>query len=62
MKNGKGATLNDLEEGEAVTVQTEQKDGRLSAVTIQVGPGAAPGKTASKVIPRLRPCCSRSPI
>ena len=56
-KDGKEATLDDLKEGDAAAVQAENKDGRLSALSIQVGPGAAPvpaDRPASKVIPRLR--------
>ena len=55
VKDGKDATLDDLKEGDAATVQVEKKDGRLSALSIQVGPGAATvSKPASKVVPRLR--------
>ena len=54
VKNGKDATLDDLKEGEAASVQIEQKDGRASAVAIQVGPGAAPEKRMTRPIPRIR--------
>ena len=54
VKNGKDAKLDDLKEGEAASVQIEQKDGHLSAVAIQVGPGAAPEKRMTKAIPRIR--------
>jgi Cu/Ag efflux protein CusF len=56
-KNGKEATLDDLKEGDSAAVQVETKDGRPSALSIVVGPGAAPvqsDRPASKVIPRLR--------
>ena len=55
-KDGKDATLDDLNEGENAAVQVEQKDGRLSALSIQVGPGVAPppGKRGAKIIPKVR--------
>ena len=54
-RNGKAATLDDLKEGDAVTVQVEKKDGRESALSIQVGAApAAAAKPASKVIPKVR--------
>ena len=43
VKDGKEATLDDLKEGDAATVQVEKKDGRASALSIQVGAGAAAG-------------------
>jgi hypothetical protein len=54
VKDGKDATLDDLKEGETASVQIEQKDGRPSAVAIQVGPGAAPEKRMTRAIPRIR--------
>ena len=54
VKNGKDATLDDLIEGDAASVQIEQKDGRPSAVAIQVGAGAVPEKRMTKAIPRIR--------
>lgn len=56
VKDGKAATLDDLKEGDAATVQVEKKDGRTAALSIQVGPGAGPaaGKPPSKVIPKVR--------
>jgi len=57
VKDGKDATLSDLKEGDAAAVQAEKKDGRLTALSVQVGPGAAAApaeKPASKVIPRVR--------
>jgi Cu/Ag efflux protein CusF len=57
-KDGKEATLDDLREGDAATVQVEKTDGQLTAASIQVGPGG-PAPTAmdqpgGRVIPRLR--------
>jgi hypothetical protein len=45
-----------LKEGEPVRVQTEKREGRLSAVAIQVGPGAAPAAMPERpnLLPRLR--------
>jgi len=57
VRDGKDATLDDLKEGDAATVQVEKKDGRASALSIQVGPGAGPAATpkpASKMIPKIR--------
>jgi hypothetical protein len=56
MKDGKDATLDDLKEGEAAAVRADMKDGRLTAASIQVGPGATAqaDKPGSKVIPRVR--------
>ena len=57
VKDGKEVKLDDLKEGDAAAVQVEKKDGRASALSIQVGAGAAPAvaeKPASKMIPRLR--------
>lgn len=55
VRDGKAATLDDLKEGDAVTVQVEKKDGRALALSIRVGAGpASTAKPASKVIPRIR--------
>jgi len=56
VKDGKEATLDDLKEGDGAAIQVEQKDGRPSALSIQVGPGIAtvPEKRGAKVIPRIR--------
>jgi cold shock CspA family protein len=56
VKDGKEATLDDLKEGDAAAVQVEQKNGRPSALSIQVGPGVAtiPEKRGAKVIPKIR--------
>jgi cold shock CspA family protein len=45
-----------LKEGEPVQVRTEKRDGRLSAVAIQVGPGSfsAPAPERPNFLPRLR--------
>jgi Cu/Ag efflux protein CusF len=58
-RNGKKIALDDLKEGEAVTVKTEKKDGKLTAVSIQVGQATAaanPPATMPRrdLIPRLR--------
>jgi Cu/Ag efflux protein CusF len=56
-RDGKKITLDDLKEGETVTVKTESQKGKLSAVSIQVGQ-AAPAKSNApprrNLIPRLR--------
>lgn len=59
IRDGKKITLDDLNEGDAVTVKTEKRKGKLMAVSIQVGeapaPGAAPaGPPRGELIPRLR--------
>jgi hypothetical protein len=56
VKDGKGATLDDLKEGDGAAIQVEKKDGRLSALSIQVGPGVAPApeRRGAKVIPKIR--------
>ena len=59
VKIRKGETevaFNALKEGEPVRVQTEKREGRLSAVAIQVGPGAAPAAMPERpnLLPRLR--------
>lgn len=55
---GKKIALDDLKEGEMVSVKTESRKGTLTAVSIQVGP-AAPARPAAapprrEIIPRLR--------
>jgi Cu/Ag efflux protein CusF len=56
-RDGKKITLDDLKEGETVTVKTESQKGKLTAVSIQVGQ-AAPAKPSvpprRNLIPRLR--------
>ncbi|HEY7326950.1 MAG TPA: hypothetical protein VH592_04895 [Gemmataceae bacterium] len=56
-REGKKITLDDLKEGESVTVKTESRKGRLTAISIQVGQ-AAPERSAvpprRNLIPRLR--------
>jgi hypothetical protein len=57
MRDGKKITLDELKEGETVTVKTESRKGKLTAVSIQVGQGP-PEKSAvpprRNLIPRLR--------
>ncbi|MGH7168931.1 MAG: hypothetical protein ACRELG_01460 [Gemmataceae bacterium] len=56
-RDGKKITLDDLKEGEAVTVKTESRKGKLTAVSIQVGQAAAARPAATprrNLIPRLR--------
>jgi hypothetical protein len=57
-RDGKKITLDDLKEGEAVTVKTELRKDKLTAVTIQVGAAAAAPPPAARprrdLIPRLR--------
>jgi Cu/Ag efflux protein CusF len=56
-RDGKKIALEDLKEGEAVTVKTESRKGKLTAVSIQVGQAAAarPAMPPSRnLIPRLR--------
>lgn len=56
-RDGKKITLDDLKEGQTVTVKTESQKGKLTAVSIQVGQ-AAPAKPNApprrNLIPRLR--------
>jgi Cu/Ag efflux protein CusF len=56
-RQGKKITLDDLKEGETVTVKTESRKGKLTAVSIQVGQ-VVPEKSAMpprrNLIPRLR--------
>ena len=56
MKDGKEATLDDLKEGDAASIEADKKDGRLSALSIQVDSGVAPTPETrrAKVIPRIR--------
>ena len=56
VKDGKDATLDDLKEGDGAAVQVEAKDGRPSALSIQVGPGVAPvpEKRGAKMLPKIR--------
>jgi hypothetical protein len=56
VKDGKDATLDDLKEGDGAAIQVEKKDGRLSALSIQVGPGVAPAPESrrAKVISKVR--------
>ena len=56
-RDGKKIALEDLKEGEAVTVKTESRKGKLTAVSIQVGQAAAARPAAPprrNLIPRLR--------
>lgn len=63
-RDGKKLTLDDLKEGETVTVKTESRKGKLAAVSVQVGQAAAAppslrgGKAGQpprrNLIPRLR--------
>jgi cold shock CspA family protein len=58
LRDGKKITLDDLNEGEAVTIKTEMRKGKLTAVSIQVGEAAAAANPAMpprrELIPRLR--------
>ena len=56
VKDGKETTLDDLKEGDAVAVQVEQKDGKPSALSIQMGPGVAPAAESPRprAIPKIR--------
>jgi hypothetical protein len=56
VKDGKDATLDDLKEGDGAAIQVEKKDGRLSALSIQVGPGVAPAPESrrAKAISKVR--------
>jgi len=62
-RDGKKITLDDLKEGETVTVKTEAQKGKLTAVSIQVGQ-AAPAKPnvpqRRNLIPRLRQALQRA--
>lgn len=58
LRDGKKIALDDLKEGEAVTVKTESRKGKLTAVSIHVGQAAAAERPAMpprrNLIPRLR--------
>jgi Cu/Ag efflux protein CusF len=62
-RDGKKITLDDLKEGETVTVKTESQKGKLTALSIQVGQ-AAPAKPNApprrNLIPRLRQALQRA--
>ncbi len=63
-RDGKKITLDDLKEGETVTVKTQSQKGKLTAVSVQVGK-AAPEKPAAapprrNLIPRLRQALQRA--
>lgn len=57
-RDGKKIALDDLKEGEGVSVKTESRQGKLSAVAIQVGEAATapprPARGRGEFIPRLR--------
>lgn len=53
-RGGKALTLDDLKEGEVVTVRTEKRGGRLTAVSIQVGAGAATMSDRAQRIQQVR--------
>jgi hypothetical protein len=59
-KEGKPSSLEELKEGDAVAVRVERRDGKLTAVEVQAGPGAAlpaattPAPERGRMIPRLR--------
>ncbi len=52
MKGGKAVSLEALKEDDPISVAAEKRDGRLTATTIQVGPGG-PAEKAT-VVPRIR--------
>jgi hypothetical protein len=59
VKEGKPSSLENLKEGDAVAVRVERRDGKLTAVEVQAGPGAAlsaatPAPDRSQMIPRIR--------
>lgn len=57
IRDGKKIALDDLKEGESVTVRTEMRKGQLTALSIQSGQAAAapaPPPQRRPVIPRLR--------
>jgi Cu/Ag efflux protein CusF len=56
VKGDKPAALEDLKEGDPASVQVERRDGKLSARSIQAGPGAgkAVAATKSEWVPRAR--------
>jgi Cu/Ag efflux protein CusF len=56
-RDGKAIAFDALKEGETVTVKTEQRKGRLTALSIQAGQGAAAAPAMPPrrdIIPRLR--------
>jgi hypothetical protein len=53
-RGGKAVALEDLREGEAVTVRTEKRDGRLTARSVEAGAVASAAQKRSDLIPRLR--------
>jgi hypothetical protein len=59
VKEGKPSSLENLKEGDAVAVRAERRDGKVTAVEVQAGPGAAlsaaaPAPERSRMIPRIR--------
>jgi hypothetical protein len=57
LKDGKPLAFDDLKENETVRVQVEKRNGRLTALQIQVGPvgvAAAPPRQQQDAIPKLR--------
>jgi hypothetical protein len=52
-KDGKPAKLQDLKEGEQVTVKTEKQQGKTAAVSIQVGRGAAAAAPPAQRMDRI---------
>lgn len=55
LKGDKAITLDDLQENEAVRVQAEKRDGKLTALKVEVGPaGAAPAGQRQDFVPKLR--------
>jgi cold shock CspA family protein len=61
VKGGKPAGLEDLKEGDPVAVRVEKRDGKLQALEVQAGPGAAVGAATAKLaakrerlIPKIR--------
>jgi hypothetical protein len=55
LKGDKAITLDDLREDEAVRVQAEKRDGKLTAVRVEVGPaGATPADQRQDFVPKLR--------
>jgi cold shock CspA family protein len=58
VKEGKPASLDALREGDAVAIRVEHRDGRLTALEVQAGPGAALSAAATtergRMVPRIR--------
>jgi Cu/Ag efflux protein CusF len=58
MKEGKPSSLEALKEGDAVAIRAERRDGRLTALEVQAGPGAAlssaPAPERGRMVPRIR--------